>query len=60
VGPGCAKHLVQNFKGVKIGSKVQQEDLPIRSLGPEISQYSSISIALILRVICAPNRALVL
>jgi hypothetical protein len=45
---------------VKIGSKVQQEDLPIRSLGLEISQYSSISIALILRVICAPNRALVL
>jgi hypothetical protein len=59
-GPGCSKHLVQNFKGVKIGSKVQQEDLPIRSLVPEISQVFVHFIALILRVLCAPNRALVL
>jgi len=59
-GPGCSKHLVQNFKGVKIGSRVQQEDLPIRSLGPEISQVFVHFIALILRVLCAPNRALVL
>jgi hypothetical protein len=45
---------------VKIGSRVQQEDLPIRSLGPEISQVFVHFIALILRVLCAPNRALVL